>query len=107
MRLTKLNLAICDYKVGRVWVIVHLGWLIEELEQALSVNKTLVDRAIDAAKHGQGTVELLNVGNEEHKIRGLGLAASNTEGNNHGTQEQTKTLEQEFKKRVFFEGQTT
>ena len=89
---TKLNLAVADNQIRGVGLVVNIFRFTEQLEQALGVNKGLVDRAVEIAEHVQRTVQLSKVRDEEHKLMGLRLAPNDTESNNQGPNKKAEGL---------------
>jgi hypothetical protein len=73
-------------------LVIDLRRFLEKLEQFLSVYESLVDLAVDRAKHVQGTIELSEVGNEEDEIGSGAETIGNTKSNNAGTDKKTNRL---------------
>ena len=90
---TKLNLAVADNQIRGVGLVIDIFRFTEQLEQALGVNKGLVDRAVQVPKHVQRAVELSEVRDEEHELVWPRLAADNTHGHDHRTNKETQGLQ--------------
>ena len=69
--LTKLDLAVLDDEIRGVRLVVDLGRLAEQLQEALRIHERLVDCAVEVTEHVQGPIELRQVRDEEHELMRL------------------------------------
>ena len=90
--LTELDRAGLNDKIGGVRLVVDLLRLAEQLQETLGVNEGLVNCAVQVAEHVQGAVELREVRDEEHELMRFRLAPHDTHGDNHRSDEETKSL---------------
>ena len=91
--LTEFDRTVLNDEVRGIRLVVDLPGFTQKLQKTLSVDKGLVDRAVEIAEHVQRTVQLSKVRDEEHKLMGLRLAPHNTESNNQGPNKKAKRLD--------------
>ena len=92
MPLTEFDRTVLNDEVRGIRLVVDLPGFTQKLQKTLSVDKGLVDRAVQVAEHVQRTVQLSKVRDEEHKLMGLRLAPHDTESNNQGPNKKAKGL---------------
>ena len=82
MPLTEFDRTVLNDEVRGIQLVVDLPGFTQKLQKTFSVDKGLVDRAVEIAEHVQRTVQLSKVRDEAHKLMGLRLAPNDTESNN-------------------------
>lgn len=113
--LTKLYNAVVNNQIRCIRLVVHVRRLVEQTKQLLSVNKRLVNRAINITELIQRRVELKHIGlgpkgnvwggtahlreisDEDDKFVRLGNVVCNPQGNYYGPNEKAEGLRKERK----------